>query len=87
MSEEVAIEMAKGIKKYANSNVGVGVTGYAGPGGGTESIPVGTVCFAICVDDIVFSKTCYYKTSRNVLRERVTMQIFYNLYDILKNKK
>ena len=87
VSEEVAIEMAKGIKKYANSSVGVGVTGYAGPGGGTEDIPVGTVCFAICVDDIIFSKTCYYKTSRNVLRERVTMQIFYNLYDILKNYK
>lgn len=85
VSEEVAIEMAKGVKSFANSEVGVGVTGYAGPSGGTKEIPVGTVCFAICVKDKVFSKTCYYKTSRNVLRERVAMQIFYNIYDMLKN--
>jgi len=84
VSEEVAIEMAKGVKTFAKSNVGIGVTGYAGPSGGTDKIPVGTVCFAINIEDKVFSKTCYYKTSRNVLRERITMQIFYDLYKLLK---
>lgn len=85
VSEEVAIEMAKGIQKYSNVEVGCSVTGYAGPTGGTDTIPVGTVCFAICVNDFTFSKTLYYRTERNILRERVTMTIFYYLYDILRN--
>ena len=85
VSEEVAIEMAKGIQNFANTEVGVSVTGYAGPTGGTESIPVGTVCFAICVKDKVFSKTLYYRTERNILRERTVMTILYYLFDILRN--
>ena len=85
VSEEVAIEMAKGIQNFANTEVGVSVTGYAGPTGGTEKIPVGTVCFAICVKDKVFSKTLYYRTERNILRERSVMTILYYLFDILRN--
>ena len=50
VSEEVAAEMAKGVAKAAGSEVGVGVSGIAGPGGGTETKPVGMVCFGFCVN-------------------------------------
>ena len=84
VSEEVAVEMACGVKEFSKSKVGVGVTGYAGPGGGTIEKPVGTVCFAICVNDVIFSKTVCYKNLRNIVREKVVMEIFYNLYRILR---
>lgn len=85
VSEEVAIEMAKGVQNLTKAEVGCSVTGYAGPTGGSENIPVGTVCFAITVKEKVFSKKVCYKVERNILREKVVMTIFYYLYDILRN--
>jgi nicotinamide-nucleotide amidase len=47
VSEPVAEAMAVGARLAVGADVGVGVTGIAGPGGGTTEKPVGTVCFAI----------------------------------------
>jgi nicotinamide-nucleotide amidase len=47
VSAEVAIALADGIRRRAGSTFGVGITGVAGPGGGTEEKPVGTVHIAL----------------------------------------
>jgi competence/damage-inducible protein CinA-like protein len=47
VSEEVARAMAVGAMERFSANVGIGVTGIAGPGGGTPEKPVGRVCFCV----------------------------------------
>ena len=46
-SSEVALEMAEGVRKLIGSDIGVGITGVAGPTGSTEKSPVGCVYIAI----------------------------------------
>jgi len=47
VSAEVAIALADGIRRRVGSTFGLGITGIAGPGGGTEEKPVGTVHIAL----------------------------------------
>jgi nicotinamide-nucleotide amidase len=56
VSEPVAIAMAEGIRLRAATNIGVGVTGIAGPGGGTPQKPVGTVAVAASAADLARSR-------------------------------
>ncbi|HEX4351748.1 MAG TPA: nicotinamide-nucleotide amidohydrolase family protein, partial [Polyangiales bacterium] len=47
VSEEVARSMAEGVLRLTEADLAVAITGIAGPTGGTEQKPVGTVCFAL----------------------------------------
>ncbi|MGG5573880.1 nicotinamide-nucleotide amidase [Vibrio diazotrophicus] len=46
VSEPVVIQMVQGALKNSNATIGVSISGIAGPTGGSEEKPVGTVCFA-----------------------------------------
>lgn len=46
VSEETALEMAEGILRYSHADLGIAITGIAGPAGGSQEKPVGTVWLA-----------------------------------------
>lgn len=56
VSEETAIEMAEGARKALSADIGIAVTGIAGPDGGTPEKPVGTVCFALAAADASYKR-------------------------------
>lgn len=84
VSEEVAGEMASGCAKRVESEIGVGVTGLAGPTGGTPETPVGTVCFGFSVDGAVSTYTCRFgNIGRNAVREKSVEFIFSTLCNLI----
>lgn len=68
VSSQVALEMAKGIRLAAKSDIGVSVTGIAGPSGGTAQKPVGTVYCGFSYADTEFA--CLLKLSELNLGDR-----------------
>ena len=68
VSEAVAEAMAARIRALAGANVGVGVTGIAGPGGGTPQKPVGTVAIAVKTDDDARVRTFQFMGGRDMVK-------------------
>jgi nicotinamide-nucleotide amidase len=68
VSEPVARAMAVGIAARANTPVGVGITGIAGPGGGTPEKPVGTVVVAVAVNGDVKVRTLKLFGGRDMIK-------------------
>lgn len=57
VSEKVAAEMAEGVAKQNSAQVGVGISGIAGPGGATPTKPVGMVCFGFYINGAIYTFT------------------------------
>jgi nicotinamide-nucleotide amidase len=68
VSEAVAVAMAEGIRTRAATDVGVGVTGVAGPGGGTPEKPVGTVAVAAVTPDVKRSRVFRFIGDRELVK-------------------
>lgn len=64
VSRETAIAMAEGVKRISKAAIGVGVTGIAGPGGGTPEKPVGTVHIAIAAPEGTNAHEYHFKRDR-----------------------
>ena len=56
VSDKTVQEMARGVKKYINTDLGLAVTGIAGPDGGTKDKPVGTVHIGLAAGENIFSE-------------------------------
>ena len=73
VSTEVAEALADGARDRLGADVGVGVTGVAGPGGGTPDKPVGLVCLSASLGDgRRLTRRVHLPGNRDAVRERAT---------------
>ncbi|MDW7669753.1 MAG: competence/damage-inducible protein A [Bacillota bacterium] len=82
VSSETAEEMAKGAALAADTDIGLAVTGVAGPDGGTPEKPVGLVYIAIYYKGQSYVTETNYPGGRNIIRERSANYAF----DFLKRR-
>lgn len=73
VSEETAIEMARGAAAKNGSRVGISTTGIAGPDGGSEDKPVGLVYIGLCMDGVEKVKKLTLTGSRERIRNQAAL--------------
>ena len=80
VSQETAQELAEGVRSAFRSDIGVSITGVAGPDGGTPEKPVGTIWIGIADANGVKARRFSVGTERTINRERATAAALQFLY-------
>ncbi len=68
VSAETARAMAQGVQEICGTDVGISITGVAGPGGGTDEKPVGTVYFGLAVGDMLYDYLFHFSGKRDMVQ-------------------
>ena len=84
VSKKTALMMAKNIKDKFGTNIGIGVTGIAGPGGGTADKPIGLVYIGISYGKKNIVHKLNLKYSRSFNKWMTSQYVFYYLLDHFK---
>jgi nicotinamide-nucleotide amidase len=83
VSPEVALALADGAAGRFSAAVGVGITGIAGPGGGTPEKPVGMVCVCVAAGESRLERTLQLPGDRAMIRDRTTTAVMHLLRRLL----
>ncbi len=86
VSKETVIEMARGVRRALAADIGVSVSGIAGPGGGTPEKPVGTVCIGLSAPGIEEAWCYLWKGDRLHNKELSAEQALRLLVDFLASE-
>jgi nicotinamide-nucleotide amidase len=86
VSEAVARAMASGVAARLGADCGLGITGVAGPGGGTDDKPVGTVWYAAAVRERTVSRLERFPGDRMAVRERAAQAALFLLLGLLEGR-
>ena len=87
VSAECAAEMAAGVRRISRAGWGVSATGLAGPDGGTEATPVGTVFIGIAGPGGAEAFECHFEGDREAVRLQTVKKAFELLCAAMENQK
>jgi nicotinamide-nucleotide amidase len=87
VSRQVVVQMAKGVRKRLGTDWGLASSGIAGPGGGTDNKPVGTVWLAIEGPGFHWSKQMAFGSHRQAIVERSVNALLHELRWALMDEK
>ena len=83
VSQEVANEMSTGALKNSEANLGISITGIAGPGGGSLAKPVGTVYFSIANQKkVILEHKADFMGSRETIRKESVLFVLNKLLNL-----
>jgi nicotinamide-nucleotide amidase len=85
VSEAVVLEMAKGALEHSAAHISVAVSGIAGPSGGTEQKPVGTVWVAWATEHVGKARCFRFSGDRASVRKQSVDAALQGILDILNN--
>ena len=85
VSAKCAAEMAAGVRSISGADWGVSATGLAGPDGGTDELPVGTVFIGISGKNGTCAHECHFCGSRMEIRMQAADQAFRLLTQAIQN--
>lgn len=86
VSEPVARAMLEGVRAATGADCAVAITGIAGPGGGTQDKPVGTVWIAAAAPGGTEARLVRFVGTRSDVRERAAQAAFALLFDLLRRQ-
>lgn len=84
VSEETSRLMAKNVLKLSGSNLAVGITGIAGPTGGTKFKPIGTVFITVTDKNKTLTKEFHFKGSRIKIKKQSAHEALNMLFNLIK---
>ena len=84
VSRKVVESMASGTRELMEADFGVATTGVAGPGGGSEATPVGTVWIGVASQHGTLSKCCHFGKGRRHVIKQATLEAYELLYEAIQ---
>ncbi len=87
VSEAVVQAMVEGTLEKAGSDYALAISGIAGPDGGSQGKPVGTVCIGWGSHDQISVLTYLFKGNRKEIRDQAITQSLLNIYQFAKNRE
>jgi PncC family amidohydrolase len=83
VSTQVAVSMAQKARKSLKTDFGIGITGIAGPTGGTKAKPVGLTFIAVCTEAETLCLECHFQGSRKTIKTQAATQALRLLHEFL----
>ncbi len=87
VSNQTAREMAKGVRRITNSDIGISITGIAGPGGGSKIKPVGLVFIALATRNKLLVFKFNFKGNREQIRKKASAKALRLAINFMKEIK
>lgn len=83
---KVAVQMAEGARRTLGTDVGIGITGIAGPSGGSAGKPVGLVHYAVALEGLTEAQQVIFRGDRSQIQKRAATHAAFLAWRLLQSR-